>query len=219
MSFEHVEERDIPREPRPRTGESYITGKNNQLIMFGRDRPSTIDSGYGSEPGAGTIHMVVGRKERDPDFRSDSAFVYMSMRTDIDKNLGLDKMVDGGGHALPARTGSGLIIKSDNIRIVRRDTGDVRISSEDGSNFINFDKSSCEIKIGASWLKIEDGTITVQSGVIKLGPGADKNRVVLGDSFMNDIFNKHTHQSPVGPTSQPLLPMTPAQLSEKSWVE
>lgn len=68
-------------------------------------------------------------------------------------------------------------------------------------------------------MKVEDGVITVQAGMIRLGSGASENRVILGDDFMNNVFNTHTHQSPVGPTSRPLLRMTEQHLSQKSKVE
>lgn len=219
-NIDHVEENDIPIEPVMRDGE-YIAarGRNNQLIIFGRDRPGDINSGYGSQKKTGSIHIVVGRKEQNVNLMRDSAFIYMSMKTDVDANVALNKMTDGSGKTIDSRIGSGIIIKSSNIRLIHRDDGDVRVSSADGKNYIILQNDRCEIRLGKSWLKIDDGTITVAAGTIKLGDNASMNRVILGDDFMNTVFNLHTHQSPVGPTSLPLLQMTEKQLSQKSHVE
>ena len=204
--------------PELREGESSLPGRNNQLIIFGRDRPSDKESGHGGEVNAGTIHIVVGRSARDPNFKDDKSFIYTTMLTDVDKNLSLDGMTDGKGADVGPMVGPAIIAKSDNVRVVHRSSGDVRISSDDGKNFILLSQTRCEIKLGASWLKIEDGTITVESGKIKLGDKSEKNHVVLGDDFMK-YFNQHTHMSPVGPTSQPIALMTPDLLSAKSFVE
>jgi hypothetical protein len=214
---DHVEEKGIPVEPRLRDGESFFKGKNNQLIIMGRDRPGDINSGYGASPGAGTVHIVVGRVSRDPSFKDDAAFVYTSMMTDVDANLGIE--FSGGKGSYEAKKGSTVIAKADNIRLVHRQSGDIRITSDDGRNFIVLTPTGCEIKIGNSWLKIEEGIITIEGGTINLGKGASKEKVILGNSFKDQVFNVHTHQSPVGPTSAPLLQMTDAHLSKKSIVE
>lgn len=214
---DHVEERNIPVEPRLRDGESSLNGKNNQLIIMGRDRPGAVDSGYGASPGAGTVHIVVGRLGRDPSFRDDAAFIYTSMMTDADANLGLQ--ISGGESSYEVKSGPAVIAKSDNIRLVHRASGDIRITSDDGSNFIILSSDSCEIKIGSSWLKVKDGSVIIEAGTINLGEGASREKVILGTSFKDQVFNVHTHQSPVGPTSVPLNLMTEAHLSKKSIVE
>lgn len=213
--IDHVQEKDIPDPPEIREGENSLAYRNNQLIFFGRDRPAGKDSGYGSEPESGQIHIVVGRKNRDVSFDDDKSFIYTAMLTDVDKNLKLDSM-----EGMSSMVGPAIIAKSDNIRVMHRATGDVRITSEDGKNFIVLTPSRCEIRFGASWLKIEDGMITIEAGKIDLGKGAESDKVILGNKFMQ-IYNEHTHQSPVGPTSKPILGMMveSAHLSAKSFVE
>lgn len=78
---------------------------------------------------------------------------------------------------------------------------------------------------------INDGNITIETGTkvtvkspeviidaarkIELGRGATED-VILGNKFMT-LFNSHTHLSVLGvPTSPPVVPMTPAQLSTGS---
>ena len=51
----------------------------------------------------------------DPNHRTDAAFVYISQKTDIDKNLAL---VDG--HVGSPTGQSGVAIKADNVRMVAR---------------------------------------------------------------------------------------------------
>ena len=211
-SRDHPEEKDIPIEPEMRDGESCMPGKSNQLIIFGRDRPASIDTGYGSEPETGTIHIIIGRKSRDPSFKDDKSFIYTTMKTDVDKNLGLDGMK---GH--DAKVGPAIIFKSDNVRIVHRQNGDVRISSEDGKNFIVLNPTSCEIRIGAAWLKIEDGVINVEAGKVNVGEKA-VDAMVKGTTFQT-YFMAHTHMSPTGPCSFPQEPWTEALLSKKGFVE
>jgi len=107
-------------------------GQNNAQIVIGRDRPAQIGSGY---QGIGATHsaaidLVAGRTGResrnvdtgdmtlvaDNDFKSDSARIYITERTDIDVNFGI----------VPGRLGnatgrSGIGIKADNVRIVARE--------------------------------------------------------------------------------------------------
>jgi hypothetical protein len=57
--------------------------------------------------------------------------------------------------------------------------------------------------------------IVNHSGKIELGAGAFE-KVVLGNSFMA-LFNSHVHIGNLGvPTSPPITPMTPSQLSQKN---
>ena len=63
----------------------------------------------------------------DPDHRTDAAFIYLSQKTDIDKNLGIkpendiikdDKIIASGHGQSEAK--SGIVIKADNVRMVSR---------------------------------------------------------------------------------------------------
>ena len=88
-------------EPVPKFNQAdcEVVSKNdhNAWIVLGRDRPASRASGYGGEgaTGAGTIDLVVGRMSWnpksdiyvDPNFESDAARIYISQKTDIDKNF------------------------------------------------------------------------------------------------------------------------------------
>jgi len=85
--------------------EKVISNNNNSWIVLGRDRPSSRLSGYGGrgDTHAASIDLVVGRMgfearqvddldEQlwvDPSFKKDAARIYMSQKTDIDKNFDL----------------------------------------------------------------------------------------------------------------------------------
>lgn len=107
-------------------GDKEIKGANNTWIVFGRDRPANVYSGYGGKghTQAGAIDIVVGRLSYkpqenlyvDPDFKQDSARIYISQKTDIDDNFSI---VDGSSGNSKARSGIG--IKADTIRLVARE--------------------------------------------------------------------------------------------------
>lgn len=114
--------------------EKVFEGGNNTWIVLGRDRPGAEDTGYGGKGAThcGMISIVAGRegqeasqldkngKEKyvDPNHRSDSAFIYISQKTDIDDNLKIDSNKKIGVPKIEAKSGIG--IKADNIRILAR---------------------------------------------------------------------------------------------------
>lgn len=121
---------DALQEPVPSyinmSGDEVMKGANNTWIVLGRDRPASRLSGYGGlgDTQAGAIDLVVGRMSNkpkegafvDPNFKTDAARIYVSQKTDIDKNFSI---VGGGVGESVARSGVG--IKADSIRIVGRE--------------------------------------------------------------------------------------------------
>ena len=113
--------------------EQVITGQNNSAIVLGRDRPASRLSGYGGkgDTQCGMIDLCVGRMGSnpmavdkdgnqlytDPNMMSDSARVYISQKTDVDKNFGLTSGVVG-----KAKTKSAVCMKADAVRLVGRET-------------------------------------------------------------------------------------------------
>tara|TARA_Y100001937_G_scaffold126836_2_gene197150 strand:- start:35740 stop:36804 length:1065 start_codon:yes stop_codon:yes gene_type:complete len=114
--------------------ESIISGKNNSWIVLGRDRPSGRASGYGGagHSHCGTIDLVVGRGSSKgnglltpagaadddivaPSMFNDAARVYISQKTDCDKNFGLSPGTQGNYTAQSA-----VVAKADQIRLVGR---------------------------------------------------------------------------------------------------
>jgi len=112
--------------------ETIFEGANNSAIVLGRDRPASRLSGYGGkgDTQCGMIDLCVGRMADkpksmtedgktvyvDPDFKVDSARVYISQKTDIDENFGLKAGVVGNTTAKSA-----VAMKADGIRLIARE--------------------------------------------------------------------------------------------------
>ncbi len=95
-----------------RVSDHVLHGSNNTLIVLGKDRPSDVASGVPAS--AGTIDIVAGRTApENMDMDGDKSRIYVSMRTDVDGNLGIQVGQASGPTAAIA-------IKSDQIRIVGR---------------------------------------------------------------------------------------------------
>ncbi len=105
--------------------ETVYAGKNNSYIVLGRDRPRSRNSGYGGkgDTQSSMIDMVVGRMSDkpvdnvivDPNFSNDAARIYISQKTDVDKNFGL---APGSGQS---RAKSAVALKADAIRLISRE--------------------------------------------------------------------------------------------------
>lgn len=116
--------------------------EHNSFIVLGRDRPRSLLSGYGGrgDTQAGAIDIVVGRMAYEakshtstgskifanPDFKKDSARIYISQKTDIDENFGL-----AAGTIGISRTRSGIALKADGVRIIGREGIKLITNTED----------------------------------------------------------------------------------------
>lgn len=190
-----------------RSGDKVIEGANNALIIIGTDRaakgPATPSDGLGTlekrGTGTGTIHAVVGRKDKngDPDFDKDDSFLYLTMKSQADENLQTEDIVRSSGKTAAA------ILKSDAVRLVARES--LKIVLRDGTKnigYIFFDKTKIELNIADNKILMDSDGITLKSVRVKIGEGAQEH-MILGDSFYDQFLN-HTHPSAVGPTGQPI---------------
>jgi hypothetical protein len=128
--------------------EKVLEGKHNSSIVFGRDRPASVASGYSGtgDTQAGSIDIVAGRmgyKARsknvlgdrlfvDPNFKGDAARIYISQKSDIDDYMDLADGIVGN-----SKTRSSIGIKADGVRIVAREgiklvTRTDRVNSQGG---------------------------------------------------------------------------------------
>jgi hypothetical protein len=112
--------------------EKVIKNDNNAWIVLGRDRSEGRETGYGGigDTQCASIDIVTGRMGHqpiaktknnetmfvDPNFKKDSARIYISQKTDIDKNFGLVK-----GNVGVANTRSAIALKADGIRLIGRE--------------------------------------------------------------------------------------------------
>jgi len=126
--------------------ETILAGKNNQWIVLGRDRPGNRLTGYGGagHSHCGSIDLVVGRGSSkangmfkqagasdddvlNPSFFNDAARVYISQKTDPDKNCGLSPGMQGN-----AKGQSAVIVKADQVRMIGR--GGIKIVTGQAKN-------------------------------------------------------------------------------------
>lgn len=211
MSHEIIIE-DVPEFVR-RIGDHVIQGSNNTILIFGTDRPSDHSSGYGTVDapgqgaGAGSMHAIVGRAGADPNLMSDRSYVYLSMKSDPDKNLTLDN-VEG------KLTGvSCAIMKSDALRLVFRE--DIKLSIDNGKNYIFIGKDRSVVRVGDTSITIDsDGTTNVISKKLMLnGDGCGAPWSDLLDKLMS-FAERHDHATSVGPTGPALSGPSSAVVSE-----
>ena len=105
-----------------------VHGRGNSWIVFGRDRPASMASGYGGQAHtqASSIDIVVGRGapvptddvDVDPSFSNDAARIYISQKTDLDINFNVEPSPWDGKSKLNSRSVSGIGIKADAVRII-----------------------------------------------------------------------------------------------------
>ena len=127
--------------------EIAVNGQNNCQIVTGRDRPHSLESGYGGrgDSRAGCMDIVVGRHippegiegEKgdknyvNPNLEKDAARIYISQRTDIDTNFNI---TDGGVGKSIGR--SGIAIKADAVRVIGRE-GIKLVTKTESRNSLN----------------------------------------------------------------------------------
>jgi hypothetical protein len=106
------------------TGEKIISGRGNCHMVFGSDRPNSVVSGHGGQgaDGCSAIDIVAGmlpdlKRDQivDPNFTGDAARIYISQKTNIDKNFNLS-----AGHVGASEGDSAIGMKADSIRIIAR---------------------------------------------------------------------------------------------------
>tara|TARA_R110002074_G_scaffold358803_3_gene531192 strand:+ start:311 stop:1267 length:957 start_codon:yes stop_codon:yes gene_type:complete len=142
------------------TSEIVKKNSHNAWIVLGRDRPAGPETGYGGlgHTAAGAIDIVVGRmggaqggpdcnRQISANFVTDSARVFISQKTDIDKNFGLV------GEERPEGV-AGIGIKADAVRIVGRQG--VKIVTGKAKNFDGLGKNG---ELNGQGEVIEDGDI------------------------------------------------------------
>lgn len=205
---------------------------NNAFITIGKDRPGKLHTGFGGKghTQCDAIDICVGMggaepKEVDsddneiatnPNFYIDAARIYISQKTNIDKNFGLcefgraddpnknndDKDDDDNGK-YGAKSAIG--IKADQIRIISRES--MRLIT--GTDASNSQDGKCLQKTGIEIIAMNDHT-TLQPMVLGLrltdllGKMLDQISAVAKVSHaaakyqmkMNQAVQNHTHISP-----------------------
>ena len=174
---------------------------------------------------------VVKDAEGDPSFSDDLTRIYLSMKTDGDANFGFteaSQLPNPGSPLEPVSQAPYSIIKSDEVRIIARPAGGMRIIKE-GTRVSETDPGD-----QAVIAMQPDGTIMIDGPKIIVGSGNEKGNgageqvfigkdatepLVLGnelkdllDSHFDNLktwiaskFDTHIHPSGVGPTGPPTV--------------
>ena len=194
-----------------------ISNKHNAFIVLGRDRPGSRLSGYGGrgDTHCAAIDIVAGRlgylarsvtdeDEKiftDPNLKTDAARIYLSQKTDVDKNFQLAK-----GTFPLSSTRSSIVLKADGIRMVARE-GIKLITGTDKKNSQGSDitKSAYGINLIAnnddSDLQPIPKGDNLANALIKIVDHIDKVAGILDGFLMSQIkFNTalgaHVHITP-----------------------
>jgi hypothetical protein len=134
--------------------ETIYQGENNNFIILGRDRPTGQNSGDGGKGHShtSTIRLIAGLHGRDvkeekvtstnprraeklflnPDPIKDAATIYLSQKTNIDKNFHISS---GGRYGAPTGR-SAALMKADCIRLIGRE-GVKIVTGIDKKNSLN----------------------------------------------------------------------------------
>jgi len=129
----------------------------------------------------------VNRAEGDPDFYQDASRVYVSMNSPVDDNFTLaDEYIDLLEGSLEDKESAAIAMKSNEIRIIAREDGSIRIVKEKG-----------EGDAAAQIILQSDGTIHVQGKKIFIGENGGSGEGPSGtepyvkyselQAYLNDI--------------------------------
>ena len=195
--------------------EKVIKGKSDSYIVLGRDRTGNLLQGRGmrGEAKASSIDIVVGRysgvvpettptgeyRFLDPNFQKDSARIYISQKTDVDKSF---KIASGKVGNYENR--SAIAIKADGIRLLARE-GIKLVTNIDALNSKGIEST----QVGIDLIALNDDSDlqpipkgnNLTSALDKLTKHVtDLNKLVTGfllyQMKMNRAVSSHVHVSP-----------------------
>jgi hypothetical protein len=221
----------IPHYRKAPCEEIAVNGQNNCQIITGRDRPHSLQSGYGGrgDSRSGCMDIVVGRHipsqgvegDRgdkiyvDPNFQKDAARIYISQRTDIDTNFNI---TDGGVGKSLAR--SGIAIKADAVRVIGREGIKLvtntekenslggKISKIRGIDLIAGNRGGLQPMVKGksliNFLKLVQDDISSLAGMV--------NSLATKQIALDSAISTHTHSVVPDPTSPTTLGTLPSLL-------
>ena len=134
-------------------------------------------------------NLDVNRSEGDPDFYQDASRVYVSMKSAVDENFSLDdEYIDLLEGSAENKENAAIALKSNEIRIVAREDGSIRIIKEKGES-----SDTAQIILNS------DGTIHIQGTKIFIGENGGNGEGPSGtepyvkyselQSYLNDIHS------------------------------
>jgi hypothetical protein len=218
---------EVPKFRKRSYADHVFQGSNNSIIVLGTDRakngPAGPDDGYGSPKSdgegkdSGAMYFAVGRKDQDPDLKDDKSYVYISMKSDADENLGLEN-IETKREKIPLAA-----IKSDVVRIVYRK--DFKLAHDSAKHYVYVDDQKLTVRINKSndLIKLVEDRLELgenPSDWMALASLVKDELKALKETLdaLVEAFNGHTHNVTTsgGPTSQAgtatsILPFSQAQ--------
>jgi hypothetical protein len=232
---------DILTEPVPKfidaPSEKVLKNANNSWVVLGRDRPGPRSSGYGGkgDTHAASIDLVTGRMAHkaksvdaktgeilnaDPDFKIDAARIYISQKTDVDKNFELTP-----GKVGTSKARSAIAMKADGIRLIAREgikliTSEATKNSQGGdlqsyvgidiiAGNVNDPKTGTDLQPMAKGKNLSEALQRLTFHVEKLNGIVDS--FLMSQMEFNDAVTDHWHPSPF--FIEPTAPSLPVQMS------
>ena len=215
--------------------EKVLKNANNSWVVLGRDRPGPRNSGYGGagDTHAASIDLVTGRmahKARtidsatgqmlntDPDFKIDAARIYISQKTDVDKNFELTP-----GKVGTSKARSAIAFKADGIRLIAREgikliTSEATKNSQGGDlqSYVGIDiiagnvddvKTGTDLQPMAKGKNLSEALQRLTFHVEKLNGIVDS--LLMTQMEFNNVLMDHWHPSPF--FLEPTAPSIPVQ--------
>ena len=163
------------------TGRGQVEGTKPDELKNSRNVMETNKNPVNYEKNA-PVNFLWNPAEGDPDFMTDLSRVYVSMKTSGDANLNLvynEKIVgEGNTGGKPIRElvedAPYVIMKSNEVRIVARNDGSIRIIKEAEGEEPKAGTNDCVITLQ------KDGVITIDASKVRIGDGRE-NQVFIAD--------------------------------------
>ena len=202
--------------------EKILKNNNNSWVVLGRDRSGPKSSGYGGrgDTHAASIDLVTGRLAHnaktvdvqsgetlsaDPDFKIDAARIYLSQKTDVDKNF---ELIPGKVGTSKAR--SAVALKADGIRLIAREgikliTSETTVNSQGGDvqGYVGIDiiagnvddpKTGTDLQPMAKGKNLSEALQRLTFHVEKLNGIVDS--FLMSQMEYNNVIMNHWHPSP-----------------------
>jgi len=121
---------------------------------------------------------------------------------------------ENGSMTLLDASGASIALDAEGKKIIIEDANGNQFVMEASGIHVE-DANGNKLQMAASGITVEGQQVVIKGTQVMLA-GEGGEQIIKGMSFMN-FFNMHTHTCPPlgGPSTPPMVPMTPAQLSTK----
>jgi phage baseplate assembly protein V len=154
-------------------------------------------------------------QDAPPSYRDGSTKDEKVIRTKGGHQVTLDDSASSKKVAVETSGGHALVLDDQNQRASIKTTGGHELVLDDQQQSVTLRSSSgmsVVIDSGGT-IKCTGTSVVLAAPQVKLGGDAAMSSLVLGEAFMT-LFNAHTHQLGLAPTTPPVEPMLPILLSQ-----